>query len=51
KKGHYPNHKVIGELNPILAECLKDERVLTNNESKSVPLSAWESLKLEKITT
>ncbi|KPJ08976.1 RNA-directed RNA polymerase L [Papilio machaon] len=48
KNGHYPKHKVLGDVHPILDECLKDERALTNNESKTLPLSAWSNVKLEK---
>lgn len=48
KKGNYPHHKVLGELHPVLVDCLKDERVLTANELKSLPLSAWGNLKLDK---
>lgn len=48
KKEHYPGHIVIGTLNPILAEYFKDDRILTVNEAKTVPLSAWESVRLIK---
>ncbi|XP_045539875.1 uncharacterized protein LOC123722369 [Papilio machaon] len=48
KNSHYPKHKVLGDVHPILEECLKDERALTNNESKTLPLSAWSNVKLEK---
>ncbi|CAK1545945.1 unnamed protein product [Leptosia nina] len=48
KKGHYPNHSKTGEIHPTLEECLKDERALTNSESKILPLSAWNNVVLRK---
>lgn len=48
RKGHYPGHVIIGKLHPTLLECFRDDRVLTANEAKSVPLVAWSNVKLIK---